>query len=104
MKTILKVFGDEDVQIDPVLKETIPDFVVSTQSNDLRMDNPSIPPLEKDGTIKLSPLTKGDTINFPHLEKGGEGRFESRLSPWMEGVLNGTAACHNVMCNAFGSK
>ncbi len=54
----------------PTLKETVPDFVVSAQSNDLRMDNHYIPSLEK-----------GDTIKFPPLEKGGEGGFESVLSP-----------------------
>jgi len=52
---ILKVFRDEDVQIDPSLEGTVPDFVVSAQSNDLLTDSPSIPP----------------------LEKGGEGEFES---------------------------
>jgi len=59
LEKILKVFEDEDIYIDPALKGTVPDFVVSAQSNDLRTDNHSIPP----------------------LEKRGEGGFESGLSP-----------------------
>jgi hypothetical protein len=66
LEKILKVFGDENVHIDPALqakfptsKGTVPDFVVSAQSNDLQTENHSIPP----------------------LEKGGEGGFESGLSP-----------------------
>jgi hypothetical protein len=59
LEKILKVFEDQKVQIDPALKGTIPDFVVSPQSNDLRTNNSPTPP----------------------LEKGGEGGFESGLSP-----------------------
>ena len=62
LEKILKAFEGEEVHIEPALqaksptlKGTVPDFVVSTQSNDLRADNPPIPP----------------------LEKGGEGGFES---------------------------
>ena len=65
LEKILKAFEGEEVHIEPALqaksptlKGTVPDFVVSTQSNDLRADNPSIPP----------------------LEKGGEGGFESEPS------------------------
>ena len=53
---ILKIFGDENVQIDPSLQAesptprgAVPDFVVSAQSNDLQMDKPPNPPLEKGG-------------------------------------------------------
>jgi len=53
---ILKVFGYENVRIDPALKGTIPD---------LQTDNHSIPP----------------------LEKGGEGGFESGLSPKLGNTL-----------------
>ena len=66
LERILKVFGDENFQIDPVLqakfltlKGSVPDFVVSAQPNDLRTDNHSIPPLEKWDTIRFPPLTKG---------------------------------------------
>jgi hypothetical protein len=65
LEKILKAFEGEEVHIEPALqaksptlKGTVPDFVVSTQSNDLRADNPPIPP----------------------LEKGGEGGFESEPS------------------------
>jgi len=56
LEKILKVFGNENVKIDPslqakfpTLKGTVPDFVVSVQSNDLQPDNPPSPPLEKGG-------------------------------------------------------
>jgi hypothetical protein len=75
LEKILKVFGDEEIHLDPPLKTatskikdtpsplgpkgTVPGFVVSAQSNDLQTYNHSI----------------------PSLEKGGEGGFESGLSP-----------------------
>ena len=56
LEKILKAFEGEEVHIEPTLqaksptlKGTVPDFVVSAQSNDLRADNPSIPHLEKGG-------------------------------------------------------
>ena len=56
LEKILKIFGDENVQIDPSLQAesptprgAVPDFVVSAQSNDLQMDKPPNPPLEKGG-------------------------------------------------------
>jgi hypothetical protein len=58
LEKILKVFEGDEIHLDSALKGTVPDFVVSTQSNDLRADNPPIPP----------------------LEKGGEGGFESEPS------------------------
>ena len=77
LEKILRVFEDKEVQIAPALRANLPTLkgtaqnsVVSAHSNDLRTDSPSIPP-----------LTKGDTIKFSPLEKGGEGGFESGLSP-----------------------
>jgi hypothetical protein len=65
LEKILKTFEGEEIHLDsaleakfPTFKGAVPDFVVSTQSNDLRADNPPIPP----------------------LEKGGEGGFESEPS------------------------
>jgi len=75
LEKILRVFGDENIQIDPSLKGTVPDFVVSAQSNDLRTDSPSIPPLEKRNTSRFPPLTKG-----------GKGGFESVLSSKFAGT------------------
>jgi hypothetical protein len=53
MEKILKVFGDENVLIDPGVKRTVPRLPY------LRTDNHSI----------------------PSLQKGGEGGFKSGLSP-----------------------
>ena len=43
LEKILKVFGDENIQIDHALKGTVPDFVVSAQSNDLQTPYTSPP-------------------------------------------------------------
>jgi hypothetical protein len=43
LEKILKVFEGEKIQIDPALKGTVPDFVVSAQSNDLRTNYPCPP-------------------------------------------------------------
>jgi len=49
LEKILEVFGDKEVQIDPALqanlptlKGTVPDFVVSAQSNDLRTEQSGV--------------------------------------------------------------
>jgi hypothetical protein len=62
LEKILEVFGDKNVKIDPSLRGTVPDFVVSAQSNDLR-------------TTYLYP---------PHRwgrEREGVKKLESGLSP-----------------------
>src|SRR3990170_6077804 len=43
LEKILKVFEGNEVQIDPALKGTVPDLVVSAQSNDLRTISPHSP-------------------------------------------------------------
>jgi hypothetical protein len=56
LEKILKVFGGNEVQIDPALKGTVPDFVVSAQSNDLRTPYTSPPHRwgrEREGVKKL---------------------------------------------------
>jgi integrase/recombinase XerD len=42
LEKILKVFGNEEIQIDPALKGIVPDFVVSAQSNDLRTERSGV--------------------------------------------------------------
>jgi len=64
LEKILKVFEGEEIHLDSAMKRTAPDLVVSAQSNDLRTDNHSIPLLEKEGTIKFPPLTKGGKGGF----------------------------------------
>jgi hypothetical protein len=43
LEKILKVFGDEGIHLEPALKRTVSDFVVSAQSNDLRAITPHSP-------------------------------------------------------------
>jgi hypothetical protein len=64
LEKIFKVFGNENVQIAPALKGTVPD---------LQRDNPSIPPLEKGGErgfeSGLSPQYRPSFAT--HLLEGG---------------------------------
>jgi hypothetical protein len=43
LEKILKVFGEEEIPIDPTLKRTLPDFLVSAQPNNLRTIIPNSP-------------------------------------------------------------